>query len=229
MDMKKYAKAMEDLEAGRNLEEAIRIVYSTSITDEAQFQRILAMHKAEAERGKKSNVDIPGLGVMTKGGFVGEYCSKPIPVPVLGGKKCRITVEGYDDDPDKEAFLVAIANFLSLPESALKKSERYVFQYYKDLEDAWKSYDDDFKPIPSPADVWKHVRLGTAPTVSRRAHGDKGIYVSVECGCDWEEEHGLQIVFKNGLKVNKVGPFDGHLTNSDAYGDESLEDVIYQA
>jgi hypothetical protein len=97
------------------------------------------------------------------------------------------------------------------------------------MEDDWKSYDDDFKPIESPADVWKCVHLGSQPTVSRRAYGDKGIYISLECGCDWEEEHGLQIVFKNGLKVNKVGPFDGHLTNSDAYDDESLEDVIYKA
>ena len=45
--------------------------------------------------------------------------------------------------------------------------------------------------------------------------------------CDWEEEHGLQIVFKNGLTINKIGPYDGHCTNSDAYDDESLEDIIY--
>ena len=50
---------------------------------------------------------------------------------------------------------------------------------------------------------------------------------SVECGCDWEGEHGLQIVFKDGLVVNKVGAFDGHVTNSDAYGDPGLEDVVY--
>jgi hypothetical protein len=64
--------------------------------------------------------------------------------------------------------------------------------------------------------------------VARRAYGDKGIYVSVECGCDWEVEHGLQLVFKNGLKVNKLGGYDGHLTNSDAFADESLEDVVYR-
>ena len=45
--------------------------------------------------------------------------------------------------------------------------------------------------------------------------------------CGWEEEHGLQLVLKNGLKVNKLGGYDGHLTNSDAFDDESLEHVIY--
>lgn len=84
-----------------------------------------------------------------------------------------------------------------------------------------------FKPIKKAAEVWKHVHFGGEPVVSRRSYGDEGIYISLECNCDWEVEHGLQIVFKNGLVVNKVGPYDGHLTNSDAYDDERLENVVY--
>jgi len=153
---------------------------------------------------------------------------KPVPIAVLGGKLCTICLEGYTWDKKKDEFDAAIANFLSLDAAALREAEGYVFQYYKDYEAGWKSYDDDFKPIKSPGDVWAHVRFGKEPTVSRRRYGDKGIYISLECGCDWEEEHGLQIVFKNGLKVNKVGSYDGHLTNSDAYADNSLEDVVYR-
>jgi hypothetical protein len=170
---------------------------------------------------------IPGLGKMTEGDCE-DLISKPIPVPVFGGKKCRIEVSGYEDDPDKEAFHKAIANFLAIPKSVLKEAESFVFQYYKDLQEFWKRYGPKFKPIKSPAGVWKHVHLGSRPSVSRRFYGDKGIYVSVECGCDWALEHGLQIVFKNGLRVNKVGPFDGHLTNSDAYANYRLENVIYR-
>lgn len=43
-----------------------------------------------------------------------------------------------------------------------------------------------------------------------------------------EPEHGLQIVFKDGQRVNKVGPFNGPFTNSHAYADPSLEGVIYR-
>lgn len=172
-------------------------------------------------------MNIPGLGEVTKGKY-GEYRSQPIPVPVLGGKNCCFELEGYDADPDKEAFHVAIANFLNLDASALRAAEPHIFQYYKDSEDCWQEEDEDFKPIKSPAGVWAHVQFGKTPTVSRRTRGDKGIYISLECGCDWEEEHGMQMVFQNGLKVNKVGPFDGHLTNSDAYGDKSLENVVYR-
>lgn len=64
--------------------------------------------------------------------------------------------------------------------------------------------------------------------VTRRPYGDKRIYISLECGCDWEREHGLQIVFKEGQYVNKLGPYDGHLTNSDAFADDALEDIVYK-
>ena len=55
-----------------------------------------------------------------------------------------------------------------------------------------------------------------------------GGYVSVECECDWEPEHGLQIVFRDGRTVTKVGPYNGHLTNNSAYGRQDLDDVVYQ-
>jgi hypothetical protein len=55
------------------------------------------------------------------------------------------------------------------------------------------------------------------------------MYASLECNCDWEEEHGLLIVFKEGREVSKIGPYDGHLTHSDAYGDPALEDVVYRS
>jgi hypothetical protein len=151
-----------------------------------------------------------------------------MPVPVLGGKACWIVVSGYDDDPRKDEFHTAIANFLRIPPSVLKEAESYVFRYYQNCNSNWEPDDNEYVSIESPSDVWSHIQLGSEPNVRRRAYGDKGIYVSLECNCDWEPEHGLQIVFKNGLRVNKVGSYDGHVTNSDAYANDALEDVIYQ-
>ena len=81
--------------------------------------------------------------------------------------------------------------------------------------------------IAEPKDVWGHVSLGSEISVSRMGNGDDTIYLSLESNCDWEEEHGLQIVFKEGKTVCKVGPFDGCLTNAEAYSDQSLVDVVY--
>jgi hypothetical protein len=36
----------------------------------------------------------------------------------------------------------------------------------------------------------------------------RAVYVLFECDCDWNQEDGLQIVFKHGNQVSKVGPFD---------------------
>jgi Domain of unknown function (DUF6985) len=173
----------------------------------------------------RAAMEVPSLGEVTKDDRFGWYYSKPIPVPMFGGKQCRIVLERYDEDERKEDFHVAIANFLSGSPTVLREADEALFRYYKDFEEWW--LEDDNQPI-KPADAWQHVRLGSEPIVCRRPYGDKGIYISVECGCDWEEEHGLQLVLKNGLKVNKLGGYDGHLTNSDAFADDSLENVIYR-
>jgi hypothetical protein len=154
---------------------------------------------------------------------------KPVPIPVLGGKLCAICLAGYTWDKRKDDFDAAIANFLSLDATALKEAEGYIFQYYKDCEDDWKSYDDEFKPIKSPSAIWKHVRLGNEPRVFRSRTAGKGIYISIKCGCDWEQEHGMEIVFKDGRKLVKVGPDDGNPTNENASGDDSRENTIYKA
>ena len=110
----------------------------------------------------------------------------------------------------------------------MKSAEPHIFRYYKDMIRYWEPDDDGYVVIDSPGDVWKHVQLGDEPRFSRNLFDNKGVYVSLECNCDWEPEQGLQIVFRNGDTVCKVGQYDGHLTNASAYGDPSLGNVIYR-
>lgn len=173
------------------------------------------------------SINIPGLGENTKDESSGWLYSAETKAMILGGMACRIVVEDYEEDTAKEDLHIAIRNFLSAPESALKEAEAFIYQYYRDANSIWAPEDQEYLAVATPREIWGHISLGNEPIVSRRPYGDKAVYVSLECNCDWEPEHGLQIVFKNGLKVNKVGPFNGHLTNSDAYDDESLESVVY--
>jgi hypothetical protein len=172
-------------------------------------------------------MEVPGLGEATKDKQFGWYYSKPMPVSMFGGKECRIVLEGYDEDDRKDEFHAAIANFLSGTPEVLREADEALFRYYKDLEKWWLEADDNRVPIKSADELWQHVQLGSELMVTRRAYGDRGIYISVECNCDWEEEHGLQLVLRDGLRVSKVGPYDGWLTHSDAYDDKELEHVIY--
>ena len=173
-------------------------------------------------------IEVPLLGELKKDQFDDWLRSKPVSVKVLGDSQCEFIFEGYEEDEIKEEFHQAIENFLSLEEQVLKQAENYIYQYYRDIFVQLVPEDEWYVEIEKPEDVWKYIQLGNNPMVSRRSYGDEGIYISLECSCDWEQEHGLQIVFKNGLFVNKISPFDGHLTNSDAYANEKLENVVYK-
>ena len=45
--------------------------------------------------------------------------------------------------------------------------------------------------------------------------------------CDWEPEHGLQLVFRKGQSLSRVSDDDGHLTYSDAFNLPEDQDRIY--
>ena len=177
-----------------------------------------------------TGVRIPGLGAVVEDAELGWYRSGPVSVPVLGGIAGRFVLDGYDDDPAPEEFHTAIHTFLALDRSALEAAAPAVYAYYRDVMDEIQAAGETewYVEIEGPGQVFDHVRLGAEPTVSRDPYGDRRVYVSIECECAWEPEHGLQIVFREGATVTKVGPYDGHLTNSAAYGDPGLDGVVYR-
>ncbi len=153
---------------------------------------------------------------------VADDFSDPVPVPFLRGHRCSFLFEEDPDDPDVRAAMKRLLN----PKSKLLAAfEPHVVAYCKDVLARYppESPRPDVK-LEKPGDVWSHVDFGFEFAVTRE---EDGIYFSLECNCDWEEEHGLQLVIRDGHVVVKVGPFDGHLTNSRAFGDPSLRDVVY--
>lgn len=173
---------------------------------------------------------VPKLGELKEDDDFDNWLrSDPVSVSVLGGSEFVFILEDYVSDTEQEQFHQAIENFLSLGELALKKAESEIFQYYKDVNNESEPGDGWYVEIEKPQDVWNHIRFRGRVHVKRRNFRDKLIYIDIECDCDWEQEHGLQIVFKQGLFVNKVGAYDGHLTNSDSYAKDELENVIYQS
>jgi hypothetical protein len=171
-------------------------------------------------------MELPGLGELTRDATFGWYTSEPVALPLLGGGACPVVLDGYDDDPDPQAFRDTVADLLVAPRSVLLAATPYLVQYCDDANDVWEPGSAERVELDAPADVWKHVHLIDA-TVVRRAWGDAAVYVSFQGDVDWELEHGVQIVFRGAMQLVKVGPYDDHLTNADAYGDPNLENVIY--
>ncbi|UPG92184.1 hypothetical protein L2Y96_10580 [Luteibacter aegosomaticola] len=171
---------------------------------------------------------IPGLGEVTKDDGVGGYVSDELPVKVFRGEACRLILEEYDD-ADKDAFHEAVDNLLRADESVLLAASSAVFMYYEQIRQYLSPSEMALLDIRVPDDVWNYVQFGKDIYIIRRSRGDHRVYASIECECAWEVEHGLQIVLRDGRSITKVGPFDGHLTYSDAFGRSDMEDVIYPA
>ena len=170
-------------------------------------------------------MDLPGVGTLTLERDLGWYYSEPMPSATLDGTVGRLVVdeEHLTDAGDVAAAAVA---FLSGDGSALRAASDHVFAYYLDTvrEVREQGWDATLPEIAGPAEVWEHVTFGREWHLDRR---DGQVYVSVECECTWEPEHGLQLVFRDGRTITKVGPYDGHLTNAAAYARTGLEDVVY--
>jgi hypothetical protein len=123
----------------------------------------------------------------------------------------------------------AVATFLTTADNALREASPHVFSYYLDTvrlvrEQGWNLA---LPEIAEQESVWDHVSFGAEFHVDRMSEGDRQVYISIECACAWEPEHGLQLVFREGRTVSKVGPFDGHLTNASAFGRADLERAVY--
>ncbi|XVU28435.1 DUF6985 domain-containing protein [Actinoplanes sp. CA-054009] len=154
------------------------------------------------------------------------HTAGPVEIPLLGGPPVLIILDGYADDETPADFHEAVRAFLTLDRSALEAAAPAIFAYYRDVADSTDAVDVE---IDTPAGVLDHITLGREPTVSRDTYTDRRVCVSLECECAWEPEHGLQLVFRDGRTITKVGPYDGHLTNASAYADPSLTDVVYRS
>ncbi len=85
----------------------------------------------------------------------------------------------------------------------------------------------DIEPlqIENEVDIWNYVHPQEI-YIDQRGRRDDDVYIQVACNCDWEQEHGLQLVFKKGQKITRVSDQDVHLTASDAYDTPDSEDKL---
>ena len=172
---------------------------------------------------------IAPLGPLTEDTENDWLISAPIAIPALDGHRCEFLIEGYPDDPRPQEFSDAITHFLELDKSVLLAVENDIFAYYQDCEQFAKSEGQEVIAIDTPESVWQHIQFGEEILVCRRQTAEQGVYVLLECDCDWNEVEGLQFVFKDGKVIHKLGPFDDFLSNADVYGLPELEHVIYQS
>ncbi|GGC60630.1 DUF6985 domain-containing protein [Undibacterium terreum] len=160
---------------------------------------------------------IEQLGALTKDEELDDWLiSAPVAVPYLGGIELEFVLEGMEDDAHPEEFASAVASFLAKNKSEQAKAAPHLLEAYRSAAAAIVPE----KPaceIRTEDQTWPHVRPEEV-RVCRRQRGDRKVYVQVVADCDWDHEHGLQLVFREGKQLSRVSSFDDHLTYADAFG-----------
>lgn len=171
-------------------------------------------------------------------------CSCPYHVPVtsiLADLKQALDLlvgapEFYGEEPEPAEKLVfdeAVRNFRAAGPELLNEATPYLWAYYRSTAEEFDLQQRAEYGIPElgdGAEIWDEVTVTSPPTIrlggSRLAPGTS--YLSFEGEVTWEPEHGLQLVFEHGLRVCKVGPYDGHDTVAHAFDDETLLGEVYR-
>lgn len=168
---------------------------------------------------------IETLGDLTVDEHIPEWLvSQALDVPYFPGVKLRFVLENLASDGRSDDFVSAATRFLGLTTRDRDLAAPYVFENYCKVREAIGEEDIDVK-IAGPATIWRHVRPGQIH-VARRSYGDRKVYVQITAECDWEPEHGLQIVYREGWELKRVSDQDGHLTHADAYALPEEQDRI---
>jgi len=146
--------------------------------------------------------------------------------------KSNIDIMFMDFNPENDSSFIkdaddSLSNILGLKPKYLNKISKYVYKHFNDfclMVDA-NSIPNKMKNIKK-NEIWNFVEPDTIFVERRLRRGDNSIYLSLACGCDWEEEHGLSLVFKLGKKLTRVSDQDGWLTDADAKGIPDTEDKL---
>ena len=167
---------------------------------------------------------------MQEDNFADWWKSAAVEIPFFDNRKVSFTFMDVDPMADttfiEEADL-ALRNFLNLTTADRDIYSELVYKNCTDTLDelGYDSVNEDLANLNSPKGIWNFVKP-SGIFVSRRHRRDQDIYLAVSCGCDWEEEHGLQLVFKQGKQLTRISGHDGHITDADAYDKPDEEDEL---
>lgn len=162
--------------------------------------------------------------------FPDWWKSEEISIPFFDNEKLTITFMGFEPEQD-QTFIAevdqALINFLKLNTEDRNLISELVYKncmgFLESVE--YDKADNQLRQIKNKDEIWKFIQP-TEIYVTRRSYKERDIYVMIACECDWEQEHGLQLVFRQGKKLTRVSEQDGHLTEADAYDKPDEEDEL---
>ena len=153
---------------------------------------------------------LPLLGELAQHATIPEWwVSRPVVVRFLSEQPIPFTLmvqaDGDEYPPD---VAEAVARFLSLGPTDRAAATGRVFEYYCDYVNA---VPDAHLGIDEPDSIWPHIQARYA-ALQRKGKTGRHVYVLLVCDCEWDDEHGLQLLYRDGNDLVHVGDQDGGIT-----------------
>jgi hypothetical protein len=209
--LKLIGKATRDWAAGKNLEEAAKIMLGT--TDPEAVKKMLewrskqtaALKKRQAairaKKGKSGqSIEVEGLGKLKHDGEEFVVKKKTLLYP-----KTAIAVCVEPELATSDAVGKLWGKFCQREKTLVRELESSIAKYYRKIRER-----PDFSgmdPMPAlkrNAEVWK--TLGK-PEITFRKRG-RQVEMEVSWSPTWEEEHGLYVYISREAKIRQVGEFE---------------------
>ena len=155
-----------------------------------------------------------------------------IECPFFDNKRLAVVITDFVPEEDKnftEEADAALKNFLNLTCVNRNAISNLAYDECICFLDSVDYDEEESKPYRelknNVHNIWEFIHP-TEIYVKRRHRHDKDIYIKVLCRSDWDPEHGLQLIFRQGKKLTRISDQDGHLTDADAYNKPDEEDIL---
>ncbi|MEQ1732849.1 MAG: hypothetical protein ABL940_04205 [Bacteroidia bacterium] len=162
--------------------------------------------------------------------FSDWWKSNKVEIPFIDNEELVITF--MDCEPERDQTFIeeadlALSNFLKLTINDREAISELAYKSCMNFLDTvdFDEADDQLRHIKNQDEIWNFI-YPTEIYVTRRPYKERDIYVVLACECEWEQEHGLQLVFRQGKQLTRISDQDGHLTEADAYDKLDEEDYL---
>jgi hypothetical protein len=135
------------------------------------------------------------------------FYSQPFPIPYFDNKKLKVGFVAAEHQPYLDGADKSLENFVRLSSIDRTENSDIVHHYYSEALKYGYTKPLDIKTTN---DIWNFV-TPTEIIIHLDETGD--FYLCVSCECEWEEEHGLQLVFAKGQTLTRASGHDGHFTD----------------
>ena len=196
-----------------------------------EFEISKTEFETEWESKEKKFITSEIIGILFQNDQFDDWWeSEPIEIRFFDNKKLKITFMDLVPEAD-QGFVneadIALKSFLEKNTNDRLELSELAYQNCLEFLNA-VDYDEADKPlwdIKDKNEIWNFIYPQDI-YVTRRHRRDEDIYINLICECEWEQEHGLQLVFRQGKKLTRISDQDGHITEADAYDKPDQEDEL---